>query len=161
MAEFKSIRVEGLEELNQALAELPVNIAKNVLRGAVNAGATVIRQEAVARAPVYAGDDKRVDPGRVKHAIYQKQIRERSNATTQTFYVGVRQGYGANKVRGRGGQVSNLDAWYWRFIEFGTAKMAAKPFMRPAFEARKQAAIDAIKRYLEERIPKEVEKLKK
>jgi HK97 gp10 family phage protein len=32
-------------------------------------------------------------------------------------------------------------AWYWLFIEFGTEKMPARPFLRPAFEARKEEAL--------------------
>ncbi|WP_186275798.1 HK97-gp10 family putative phage morphogenesis protein [Burkholderia gladioli] len=155
MAKLKHI--QGLDELYAALRQLPDNISRNVLRGMVNAGATVIRQECVVLAPVYEGDDPRADPGLIKRSIFQKQIPERSNKQTQTFYVGVRVGKGRTvKLRGR---VLAADAWYWRFPEFGTAKMAAKPFMRPAFEARKEAAIEAMKRYAEERLPKEFEKL--
>ena len=51
------------------------------------------------------------------------------------------------------------DAFYARFVEFGTVKMAARPFLRPAFEAKKGEAVDAIKVYLERRIPAEVAKL--
>ena len=32
------------------------------------------------------------------------------------------------------------DTWYWRLIEFGTVKMPAKPFMRPAIAAKEQEA---------------------
>jgi HK97 gp10 family phage protein len=53
-----------------------------------------------------------------------------------------------------------IDAWYAHFVEFGTSKMAARPFMRPAFESRKAGAVEAIKSYLLSRIPKEVEKLR-
>lgn len=149
--------IKGLAELELALRQLPDNIARNVLRGMVNAGATVIRQEVVARAPVYEGDDKRADPGLIKRSVFQKQIPERSTRNRQTFYVGVRTGKGSTvKLRGR---VLASDAWYWRFLEFGRSGMAAQPFMRPAMEARAQAAIDAMKKYGEERIPKEYAKL--
>jgi hypothetical protein len=37
--------------------------------------------------------------------------------------------------------------------------MAARPFLRPAFETTKIAAVDRIKDYMIERIPREVEKL--
>lgn len=41
-----------------------------------------------------------------------------------------------------GGDKSNPggDTFYWRFLEFGTEKAAAKPFMRPALENNIQAA---------------------
>lgn len=30
--------------------------------------------------------------------------------------------------------ITDPDAYYWRFLEFGTVKMAARPFIRPAAE---------------------------
>lgn len=89
--------------------------------------------------------------------MYQKQIRELSSLVKQTYIVGVRKG---KKYRNQGkkGNLSQ-DAWYARFVEFGTSKMAARPFMRPAFEAKKGDAVAAIKAYLERRIPAEVTKL--
>jgi hypothetical protein len=37
----------------------------------------------------------------------------------------------------------------------GTSKMVAKPFMRPAFESSKQAAVDAVRNKLADFIRKE------
>lgn len=34
---------------------------------------------------------------------------------------------------------------YWWWVEFGTSKMAARPFLRPAFESQKLAAVEAMK----------------
>ena len=155
MAELQ--HVSGLKELQAAMKALPTNISRNVLRGAVNAGATVIREEAKARAPVYAGPPIKgqAPPGTLKRSLYQKQIREKSNALLQTFFVGVRRGRSAKKTK-----KGTLDAWYAHFVEFGTSKMAARPFMRPAFEAKKSAAVQAIERYLQKRIPEEVDKLR-
>lgn len=154
------VRIDGLQELSQALRELPKNIGRNVLRGSVNAGATVIRQEAVQRAPISTGPvaDGHPPPGTLKKAIYQKQIREKSTDQKQVFYVGVRHGSTAGK-KGSKNRLSR-DAYYWRFVEFGTVKMAAQPFLRPAFEAMKMAAVERIKEYITKRLPLEVEKLR-
>ena len=35
------------------------------------------------------------------------------------------------------------DTFYWRFVEFGTKYVAARPFMRPAFDQNTQTATDA------------------
>lgn len=35
----------------------------------------------------------------------------------------------------------NGDAFYWRFLEYGTVKMAARPFARPAAEEESNAYI--------------------
>lgn len=156
MAELQN--VSGLKELQAAMKELPANIARNVLRGAVNAGASVIRQEAKARAPQFQGKPVKGQPppGTLKRALYQKQIREKSSAVLQTFFVGVRHGRSAKQTA-----KATIDAWYAHFVEFGTSKMSARPFMRPAFEAKKVAAVSAIKDYLQQRIPAEVEKARR
>lgn len=153
--DYSTVKITGLKELNDALKELPDRIAKNTLRGAVAAGAAVIRKEARNKAPVYTGSvaDGHPPPGTLRRSVYQKQIRELSSVVKQTFFVGVRTGAAAAK--------KGLDAFYWRFVEFGTQKMAARPFLRPAFETKKLEAIEAIKQYLAARIPREVEKLKK
>jgi HK97 gp10 family phage protein len=49
--------------------------------------------------------------------------------------------------------------WYWKFQEFGTAHNAAQPFMRPAFNAHKEKAVEAVRVYLAARIEKEVANL--
>lgn len=147
--DFQAIKIAGFEQFTQQLRELPMRVAKNTLRGAVNAGATVIRQEAQRRAPVRSGI--------LQKAIYQKQIAELSNAVQQMFFVGWRRGQKAQQVK-RGGKVLNLDAYYGYFVEFGTSKIGAEPFMRPAFEIKKDEAVEAIRAYLAERIPRELAK---
>lgn len=161
------VYVAGLKELKEALAALPERIARNVLRGGVSAGAAVIRKEAQLLAPVYTGEVAagHPPPGTLKRAVYQKQIAELSSNTKQVFYVGVRKGRAAQHSGSKSSkngptQGTNLDAYYASWVEFGTSKMAARPYMRPAFEAKKGAAIEAIRAYIEQRIPQEVAKLK-
>jgi HK97 gp10 family phage protein len=152
MAEL--INITGFKELAAAMAELPKNIAKNVLRGAVNAGATVIRKQAVANAPE--------DSGTLKRAIYQKQIQEKSGLTQQTFYVGVRHGKQYRAVK-KGSKVVSLDAFYADWVEYGHVavngvQVPAHPFMRTALSSKRDDAIEAMKTYLTERIAKEADK---
>ena len=40
------------------------------------------------------------------------------------------------------------DQYYARFIEYGTVKMPAQPFMRPAFEAHKRSIQNAVEQHL-------------
>src|SRR5574337_1737435 len=151
--------VAGLSELKRALEQLPKAIGRNVLRGAVNAGAGVIRKEVQAKAPVYTGSvaQGHPPPGTLKRSVYQKQIRELSSPTKQTFFVGVRKGK-KYRNQGKSGNLS-MDAYYASWVEFGTSKMAARPFMRPAFEAKKTSAVEVIRDYLAKRIPEEAAKL--
>jgi HK97 gp10 family phage protein len=100
---------------------------------------------------------KQPPPGTLKRSVIMKHIRELSGGGRQTFYVLVRHG---KKYRNQGkrGNLSQ-DAWYWRFLEFGTRKMAARPFLRPALESRRREAVDAIKQRLSERIEIEAKAL--
>ena len=161
MANFQNVQIEGLAELAKALKELPERVAKNGLRAAVYAGAKVIRDEAKLLAPVAVAclGPKQPPPGTLKRALIMKQIPELSGKSKQTFFVMVRHG---KKYRNQGnnGKLSQ-DAWYWRFVEFGTVKMAAQPFLRPAFDAKKTQAVAAIKERLAERIELAVQELKK
>ena len=125
----------------------------------VDAGAKVIRDETRSRAPKAAQSlgPKQPPPGTLKRSVIMKYIRELSGGGRQTFYVLVRHG---KKYRNQGkrGNLSQ-DAWYWRFLEFGTRKMAALPFLRPALESRRREAVDAIKQRLSERIEIEAKAL--
>ncbi len=64
-------------------------------------------------------------------------------------------GRGQKRVKAYG----KFDAYYWYLVEFGTSKMSARPFMRPAFEAKKDDAVAAIAQSIADRFPQEAEKL--
>lgn len=139
MAEF--VKVEGLKELANALRELPKAVARNQLRGPVAFAAAQMRDDARRRAPVAAED---LGPGRPKPGTLRKSViikRVPTAANRAVYILGVRHGKQFQKV---GKRELNLDAYYWRFIEFGTSHAAARPFIRPAFEANKRQALDII-----------------
>ena len=161
MAKFESVQVQGLDQLAKALRELPQRVARNGLRAAVYAGAKVIRDEAKLQAPVATGDlgANQPPPGTLKRSVIMKQIPELSGAQNQTFFVTVRHGKQYRK-QGKKGNLSQ-DAWYWRFVEFGTVKMSARPFLRPAFDMKKHEAVTAIKTRLAQRIEQAAQELKK
>jgi HK97 gp10 family phage protein len=151
--------IKGLSELSAALKELPNRIARNALRQSVARGAVVIRDEAKTRAPVSTTPPAPGDPlpGTLKRSIVIKHDKDRSSLTSQTYVVAVRHG---KKYRNQGKKGNrSQDAYYWRWVEFGTVKMAARPFMRPAFEAQKEAAVQEITRVLAERIAQEAQTL--
>lgn len=159
MTRYKSVHIEGLRELTRALKELPDRVAKNGLRSAVYAGARVIQTEARQRAPVAEKPTRpnQPKPGTLRRAIIMKHLREQSGRHRQVFAITVRRG---KKYRNQG-KKKNLsqDAWYWHFIEFGTIKMAARPFLRPALESKRLAAVAAIKDKLADRIQQEANRL--
>lgn len=167
-----TIQLQGFAELAAALKALPDNIARNALRSAVAAGAAEVRVAAKANALAMR------DTGTLARSIYQKQIRELSSLQRQTFYVGVRAGRKFKKYGKTGlSKSSEEGAYYGRFVEFGhfsrpsgggriprgagrsavTSSSAVRwipphPFLRPAFDTRKGAAIEAMARKLRERL---------
>lgn len=152
-----SMKVEGLAELHAALKALPVALQAGPLRRAVRDGAVVVQKAAQVRAPVaeaaYVKQNKTIQPGTTRRAIYIARSRENSSRVQEAYIVGIRYG---KRYRKRG-----LDAWYWRFLEFGTSKMVARPFMRPAFQATRAEQVEAMRLRLAtdiERIAKKIQR---
>lgn len=156
------VKIEGLKELNKALEELPKQIQQRPLRSAVSAAAGLIVKEAKARVPVGA-------TGNLKSAIYRYRSRRNSATGRETFFVGIRQGKAQykdtakNRRKGRVGKKYNTqgEAYYWRFLEFGTAKMAKRSFLRPAFDENRTGAVEIMKERLGKAIQDQVRKLGK
>jgi HK97 gp10 family phage protein len=48
------------------------------------------------------------------------------------------------------------DTFYFRFLEFGTSKMAARPFIRPALSQNAQRATDVVVESLNKEIDKAI-----
>ena len=156
-----SVHIAGLDTFAQALKLLPHNISRRVLRGAVAAAGKVIRDEAKARAPVHSGPVAKghPPPGTLKRAIALGRSNRLSKPGKEVYHVFVRNsaiaGSKGKKIIAGG----KFDAYYWRYVEFGTSRMAARPFLRPAFEVKKEEAIGAITEYIANRFPQEAAQL--
>ena len=157
-----SVKIEGLKELQEAMNQLPLEIQKRPLRSAVSAGAKVIMDEAIRGAP-------QGETGNLRKAIYRYRSRSQSRTGQETFLVGVRKGKkeyvdsARNRRFGRVGKKYTVEgeAFYWRFVEFGTSKMPARPFLRPAFESKKNQAVETIRNRLAIAIEQTAKKMKK
>ena len=133
--EFKFDNAKLLDSLKQ----FPQNIQNNVLVGAVRAGAKPLVDAAKANVPVDTANLKK------SIGINRKKTKDKSQVW---FTVSPRKG-------------GKKDGFYVHMVEFGTSKMAAQPFMRPAFESQDKQSIEAVKEYMALRIDKEVEKARK
>lgn len=151
------VEVRGLKELADALRALPKELAsKNggPLAVALRKAANVIKNEAKARAPVATG--------LLKKNIIVRRDRKLPPDVNEMFELrvkAVKKKYANNKRNRRmrrDGNAYDVDgsAFYWRFLEFGTKKMRARPFMRPAFEAKKEAALQTFTTELAKAIDK-------
>lgn len=153
MAELRNVK--GLEEVSRRMREVPRQLQRKYLKVAVMVAAKVVRDEA--RRGFRAEWDVRT--GRLVKNIVMKYIGEKSRGTRMTYYVLVKKvnerlardrKTGMRKTRKASKSAGN--PYYWRHLEFGTAHIRAKPFMRPAFEKKNQEAIDVMAAALKEAI---------
>ena len=143
--------IRGGRELDDLLQTLPVKVEKNILRGAMRAGAKVMLAEVKQRIPVASG-----------------QLAASARITTR-----------ASKGRVSASvKVGNIVAWYAHLVEFGTRAhtikpkerggalrfggvttgevhhpgIAPRPFMRPAADSGMSAALAAVTAKVRERL---------
>ena len=156
------ITLKGATELSELLKAMPDRITTNVMRGAMLAGANVIRDRARELAPIASGHTPPGhEPGHLRKCIVSGRGRGgRGGRDTVTTLVGI-----------------TKDGFYGRFVEFGTASNAnttfghvrvkgarkgtairahhatkAEPFMRKAADEEAAAAAQAIVDYASKRV---------
>lgn len=163
------VEIKGLSELLAAMKQLPEEIKGKVLALAVLKQAQKIRGA--------AKDNLRGKTGFWTTGLTERAIRvfkDKQNSPERAIYkVGVsmnvrgpRRRRGSTRFMGisfKDAKVSNVNwpPFWWRYLEFGTSKMQAKPFLRPAFDNNVTACAESIKSDLAKAIDKAAAKLGK
>src|SRR5690625_2227801 len=144
MAEIKHL--QGLDGLLDTLRQMPPELikgARSPVAYGLRRGANVIRDHARSTAPRRTGFmASQIAPRRATPR--QRRKAKAVTGADEYFTVGIapRQGRYSNTRRNRGmgrvGKTYEFDGWayYWKFLEFGTRRMAAQPFLTPAGEAK-------------------------
>ena len=152
------VKVEGLRELQAKLKALPVKLQGKPMRNALQSGAKLVKTR--------ARDLVSVDTGFLREAIIQYPVKRGEHQYSDQVRVGVRKRvrkgaklskkYKAalNLRRRRSSNQRSVTPKYWRYLEFGTSRMPARPFLRPAFEREKMPASERIKQRMREEIEK-------
>jgi HK97 gp10 family phage protein len=152
-----TVKITGIDDLKRALAEITPQLRKKVLLGALRKAARVVSGAAKAAAPVLSVAHPYRTRGLVKRKISVRTSKIARRAGDVGVFVNVRPAPGAKykttrssfvgiktvrrtlvKASQRGAQ-SATDPYYWRFLEFGTKKMRARPFLRPAADKLPEA----------------------
>ena len=156
-----TIKVEGLKELEDALLELPKSVQGNVLKRAAVAAAADFADHASRLAPkdkgkltreIKVAKPKIITAGKAAFAAAMKEGATRAEAAQAAR--------AANRAAGGTGRsvITSVGptkaAFYGLFQEFGTAHHAAKPFMRPTWDALKNSMLDTMKEALTSEIAK-------
>lgn len=164
--------IHGLKDAIENFKEFPRKLKRRGIIPALRKGAAVVRDAAKKNA-------KRLDDPETQRMIHKNistRVLSKRSRQVGGFVVGVGVRGGAkkyvdNKKNQRAqrvgkkyktlGSASNPggDTWYWRFLEFGTRKMAARPFLRPALSGNIEPATTAVVNELNVQIDKITEGL--
>ena len=126
----------GLQDIARDLQTLSKAENNKVLRDSTRAGAEVLRQEVIDRAPEQTGKLKK------NVVVVTQKSRRRGEISSGVHIRGVnpQTGNSDNTMKAS----NRRNAFYWRFVELGTSNMPAHPFVRPAFDARQEEATRAV-----------------
>jgi HK97 gp10 family phage protein len=148
--------IAGMKELLAGLSALPFEMGKNAIYAALGGAGAVVRKEAQNRVPVLSQSDPAVQrgvrkPGTLKRAI--RVSRSKINKGQNGLYEVIlrvkplkgRQVKAFKTATGKSSRDNPSDPYYWWWVEFGTSKMPARPFLRPAFETTKDQQLAAMR----------------
>ena len=127
------IKIDGMKELSKALTALGRKAGGNALRRAVNAGATVIKREAKSRIPKGRKPHRTYKGRLVGGGFSSRSIKSASRLSKDKSFVSARIG-----VR--------REAFYaTHFVEVGTKRMRARPWLEPAIRSKRHEAVRRIR----------------
>ncbi|WP_421015939.1 HK97-gp10 family putative phage morphogenesis protein [Klebsiella michiganensis] len=174
MTDGVEVNLTGLDSLLGKLDAVSQVTRDKTGRAALRKAANIIRDRA-------RNNAARVDDPSTKEAIYKNIVVVFSSKTFRrtgdpTFRIGVMGGarqYANTKTNVRKGRAGKSyktagdkgnpggDTWYWRFPEFGTEHMAAKPMLRPAVNGVDTDVINVFAVELEKAIDRAVRRAAK
>lgn len=114
-------RIEGLEHALKQFQQAP-DIARKHIGDAIRQTEIVLAQKVRSAAPVLTGA--------LRQSIGSKTVGLKAQITIEEGDF-----YGDNRP-----------SVYWRFVEFGTYKMPAQPYIRPASETEFTPMVERVKR---------------
>lgn len=145
-----TFEIQGIDELDDKLAELEDIMKRKVIEQSLMSSAlpmyratqdnVAVSEKAHNLRNNKTGEYTLVQPGTTKISIKRQRLKDRKDPTI-TIRVGKK-----NK--------SAVYPYYWHFLEHGTSKMAAIPFLRPAFEQTWQQVVERFKDEMHKRIDK-------
>lgn len=130
----QTFKIEGLQELDEALSDLPKATARNILLRTLKEQGEIIRADGERNAPKLKGGLKASYTVSTKLSRRQKSLNRKESAVE--VYIGP--GPAAKGVQ----------------TEFGNAHQAAHPHLRPAFDGNVQRVLAGIRDTLAEQIEK-------
>lgn len=120
------IELTGVKEILERLQNIGANVGRLENQALKNAAEPVLQD---------AKTNVLVKTGKLKKGLKISNIKKKNGI--KYIQVGVDRG-------------DNSEVFYGKFIEFGTSKMAARPFLQPAYEKNKDTIRETIAETLKE-----------
>lgn len=141
MAGDIQVNVRGLQDVNQALRDLPPKLRKRALLNALRAAGRVFRDEARRLTPVATVPVRRKgvvirQPGTVRKAISVRQSKASRRRGDLGVFVNIKPA-----KRGQRGAYSPTDPFYWRWLEFGARGRPGAGMLQKAAAKASQAVM--------------------
>lgn len=137
------IKIHGGRELHAKLSAFSEKLRNAAGRKSARKAMAIVRNDARARLQVI---DNKASPEDIAKNVYIQQSRRQSNRIGGVVMrVGVSGGArrpiepDPNASAQPGG-----DTRHWRYVELGTEKVAARPFLRPALEQNSAAVLQTL-----------------
>lgn len=128
MADWITYKLTGADELSRIFKTLPQELQRQVVVPAAKDAMEIVKQDAIRRAA--AIDDPTTIPDISKNIALVEDTRFFNETGSTKISVGVRK----TKRGQRGG-----NTFYWWWVELGTSRNRAQPFMRNALGQNQQA----------------------
>jgi HK97 gp10 family phage protein len=151
------VSISNFADFKAQLLSLPDKLRYRALRNALAAGGRVVRDEAQRDAPALDAPKQNGAGQIIRNAgTVRKAIKVRtSKFDKRVGNVGVFINVAPGKLKkGTRGTNNPNDPYYWQWLEFGTQKMAARPFLKNA--AKK---LGAALQVIEAELTKQIDKL--
>lgn len=165
MADGVSFEIKGLDGFLGKLENLKYETKKKGGRSALRKAAQVVRDAAKQNAQRL--DDPSTGENIASNIVERWNNRLNKRTGDLGFRIGVLGGardysaYGEIKTGKKATTNPGGDTFYWRFLEFGTQFIAARPFMRPALETNVDKATDTFVKEYEKAIDRAIKRAAK
>lgn len=159
----ETVHIEGLRGVLDALKQLPPEIVSKAggpVKLALKAAAKLLRVEAQANVQRIV-DEPNADGqptksiGLLKKSLIESRGKMPSGVKGERYTVRIRSGRKYPAERGEGLTAVQVG----RQLEFGTEKRQPMPWLRPAFDAKKEAALQEFSNQMNTRVTKIIKKL--
>lgn len=157
------VKMAGLDGVLETLHKLPAEVVSKrggPVRAALRKGAAVIHRQAkenlIAATASAKSEEKRQNTGLLEKNLVVTRGKKPIGSNGERYLVRVRR----KAYHGRNGETVTTHKTA-SLLEYGSSKQPAEPWLRPAFEAQKQQALETVETELHKAIERITRRLAK